>query len=154
MEHYPSVLSREESDARADQIEGEFARSGFGKWAVEIPGVAPFAGCIGLTIVSFEADFTPCVEVGWKLARRFWGRGYATEGALAAIEFGFERVGLSEIVAFTVPANLRSIRVMKKIGMTFSGEFDHPLVPAGHPLRRHVLCRCSRDGMTNLSHPS
>ena len=141
MEHYPSVLSRAQAEARVDEIEAEFARVGFGRWAVEIPGESGFAGSIGLSVVSFEAAFTPCVEIGWRLARRFWGRGYATEGALAAVEVGFERLGLREIVSFTVPANARSIRVMEKIGMTFSGEFDHPELPEGHALRRHVLYR-------------
>jgi len=153
MEHYLSVRSRAESNARVDEIEAEFARTGFGKWAVEIPGKAPFAGCVGLSAVSFQADFTPCVEVGWRLARQFWGHGYATEAALAAMEDGFERVGLHEIVSFTVPANVRSIRVMEKIGMTFSGEFDHPLLPEAHPLRRHVLYRCrSSISLKNSGH--
>lgn len=140
-EHFPSLLSREESDALAARIEAEFALRAFGLWAVEIPGTAPFAGYVGLSVPSFEARFTPCVEIGWRLARRFWGHGYATEGARAALDFGFERLGLPEIVSFTVPANIRSIRVMKKIGMTFSGEFDHPALKAGHHLRRHVLYR-------------
>ena len=140
-EHYPTLLSREESDTFAGRIEAEFALRGFGLWAVEIPGTAPFAGYVGLSVPSFEAHFTPCVEIGWRLARRFWGHGYATEGARAARDFGFERLGLPEIVSFTVPANIRSIRVMEKIGMTFSGEFDHPALEAGHRLRRHVLYR-------------
>jgi RimJ/RimL family protein N-acetyltransferase len=108
---------------------------------VEIPGVASFAGFVGLSRPAFETSFTPCVEIGWRLARGCWGRGYATEGARAAVAFGFERLGLEEIVAFTVPGNLRSIRVMEKIGMTFSEEFDHPLIAPGHPLRRHLLYR-------------
>ncbi len=139
MEHYPSVLSRAESGARVDQYEAEFANLGFGKWAVEIPGETSFAGCIGLSAISFESKFTPCVEIGWRLARRFWGQGYATEGARAALDFGFERLGLPEIVSFTVPANTRSLRVMEKIGMKFAGEFDHPELEPGHRLRRHVL---------------
>jgi RimJ/RimL family protein N-acetyltransferase len=141
MEYYLSVRSRAQSDARVDEIEAEFARIGFGKWAVEIPGKAPFAGCVGLSAVLFEASFTPCVEIGWRLARPFWGNGYATEAALAAMEDGFKRVGLQEIVSFTIPGNTRSIRVMQKIGMTKDGEFDHPRLPEGHPLRRHVLYR-------------
>jgi RimJ/RimL family protein N-acetyltransferase len=141
MRFYPAMLTRAEYDARVDQYEREWARDGFGKWAVEIPGVATFAGSIGLAVPAFEASFTPCVEIGWRLAREYWGRGYATEAARAAIEFGFTRIGLDEIVAFTVPANKRSVRVMEKLGMKYSGEFDHPAMKEGHPLRRHVLYR-------------
>jgi RimJ/RimL family protein N-acetyltransferase len=143
MLHYPSTLSRAESDARADQYAAEWARDGFGKWAVEIPGVAPFAGSVGLAVPPFEASFTPCIEVGWRLAREHWGQGYATEAARAALEFGFAQMGLKEIVAFTVPANTRSIRVMEKLGMRFEGEFDHPGLAEGHRLKRHVLYRLS-----------
>jgi RimJ/RimL family protein N-acetyltransferase len=141
MQHYLSTRSREESDARVGEIEQEFAERGFGKWAVEIPGEARFAGLIGLCGVHFKASFTPCVEIGWRLARAFWGRGYATEGARAALAFGFERLRMEEIVSFTVPGNLRSIRVMEKIGMRYSEEFEHPLIAPGHPLRRHLLYR-------------
>ena len=146
MEHFPSTLSRAESDTLADRIESHFARHGFGLWAVEIPGVAPFAGFIGLSVPAFETHFTPCVEVGWRLAREHWGTGYATEGASASLRFGFERLGLDEIVSFTVPANAPSRRVMARIGMHHSpaDEFDHPLLPPGHPLRRHVLYRITK----------
>lgn len=139
MRYYPSTLTRGESDARLDQAERDWDRDGFGRWAVEIPGVAPLAGYIGLMSPGFEANFTPCIEIGWRLAREHWGRGYATEAARAAIEFGFTQVGLDEIVSFTVPANIRSIRVMEKLGMKSSCEFDHPRIAVGHPLRRHVL---------------
>jgi RimJ/RimL family protein N-acetyltransferase len=146
MEHFPSTLSREESDAGVARIESHFARRGFGLWAVEIPGVTPFAGFIGLSVPAFHAHFTPCVEIGWRLARPYWGRGYATEGASAALHFGFERLGLAEIVSFAVPGNMRSRRVMERIGMRQSpaDDFDHPLLPVGHPLRRHVLYRLTR----------
>jgi len=115
-------------------------------WAVEISNVTPFAGFIGLSIPRFEAAFTPCVEIGWRLAADFWGRGLATEAARAALAFGFESLGLTEIVSFTVPANLRSRRVMEKLGMSHdpSCDFDHPLLPAGHRLRRHVFYRIVR----------
>jgi RimJ/RimL family protein N-acetyltransferase len=105
--------------------------------------VTPFAGFIGLSVPSFEAEFTPCVEVGWRLAADCWGAGYATEGAQAAIAFGFDALILSEIVSFTVPGNLRSRRVMERLGMSRSptDDFDHPSLPLGHPLRRHVLYR-------------
>lgn len=143
MEHFPALLSRAESDAGVDRIEAHFDRHGFGLWAVEIPGVAPFAGFIGLSIPSFDAHFTPCVEIGWRLAVAHWGRGYATEGAHAALAFGFEELALREIVSLTVPGNVRSRRVMGRIGMAHdpAGDFDHPALPEGHALRRHVLYR-------------
>jgi RimJ/RimL family protein N-acetyltransferase len=146
VEFLPGPKSPQESDAQADRIEAHFREHGFGWWAVEVPGVTPFAGFIGLSVPRFEAPFTPCVEVGWRLDAAYWGRGYATEGARAALAFGFGWLGLAEIVSFTVPLNVRSRRVMEKLGMTNSAEddFDHPLLPQGHPLRRHVLYRARR----------
>ncbi len=145
-EHLGAAASREESDALAAAIEGHFRRHGFGLWAVEIPGVAPFAGFVGLSLPPFEAHFTPSVEVGWWLAAQQWGRGYATEGARAVLTFGFQTLGLDEIVSFTIPANVRSQRVMQKIGMVHDSadDFDHPSLPEGHPHRRHVLYRIAR----------
>ena len=143
MEYLPSVLSPEESDVLAARIDSSFDQHDFGLWVVEIEGVVPFAGFVGLSIPRFEAPFTPCVEIGWRLAHAYWNQGYASEGARAALRFGFETLRLAEIVAFTVPSNLRSRRVMEKIGMTRdpADDFDHPAIPAGHPLRRHVLYR-------------
>jgi RimJ/RimL family protein N-acetyltransferase len=152
MEHFPATLSRVESDARAATIDGHFEEHGFGLWAVEIINVVPFAGFIGLHVPSFEAHFTPCVEIGWRLAAEHWGRGYATEGARAALAFGFGPLGLDEIVSYTVPSNLRSQRVMEKIGMTHdpAGDFNHPRLPEGHPLQRHVLYRVARPPLHRL----
>ncbi len=146
VEHLLAALSREESDALAARIEGHFEEHGFGLWALEIPGVAPFAGFVGLSIPRFQAHFTPCVEIGWRLAAERWGHGYATEAARAALDFGFEEIGLEEVLSFTVPGNLRSRRVMERIGMVHdaAGEFDHPALPEGHRLRRHVLYRIAR----------
>jgi RimJ/RimL family protein N-acetyltransferase len=146
MEFFPALLSREESDSRADRIEDHFDRHGFGLWAVEVPGVAAFVGFVGLSVPPFEAPFTPCVEVGWRLAAEHWGRGYATEGARAALAFGFEALGLRAVLSYTVPGNVRSRRVMERIGMAHdtAGDFEHPLLPEGHPLRRHVLYRITR----------
>ena len=148
MEPFPKTLDRRESDELAARFQDQERRHGFGRWAVEAPGVAPFIGCVGLSRVDFEVPFAPCVEVAWRLARPYWGRGYATEAALAWLRFGFERLGLEEIVAFTVPANRRSRAVMERLGMTRteSEDFDHPLLPEGHPLRRHVLYRLRRPG--------
>lgn len=111
-----------------------------------MPGVADFIGYVGLSVPAYDAPFMPAVEVGWRLDRRYWGKGYATEGARAALAFGFSEIGLDEIVSFTVPANVRSWRVMERLGMTRdpADDFDHPLVPPGHPLRHHVLYRLSR----------
>ena len=143
MEHFPSTLTRAQSDAGADSIEVHFDRHGFGLWAVEVPGVTAFAGFVGLAVPSFEAAFTPCVEIGWRLGADYWGRGYATEAARAALSYGFGTLRLTEIVSFTVPGNIRSIRVMERVNMTRDphGDFDHPRIPEGHPLRRHVLYR-------------
>ncbi len=146
MEHFPGPMSRTESDRFADLIEEEFEREGFGLWAVEVPGVTEFAGFAGLHRVSFEAPFVPAVEAGWRLARPYWGRGYATEAAREALRRGFEDHGLDEIVAFTIPANERSQRVMQRLGMTHDprDDFDHPRFPPGHRLSRHVLYRARR----------
>jgi ribosomal-protein-alanine N-acetyltransferase len=146
MEHFPSVLSREESDAQAERIREHARERGYGPWAVEIPGEARFVGFVGLLTPSFEAHFTPCVEVAWRLARGAWGRGYATEGARASLAFAFEALDLEEVVSMTVVANTRSRRVMEKLGMTRDArdDFDHPRLPEGHPMRRHVLYRIRR----------
>jgi RimJ/RimL family protein N-acetyltransferase len=148
MEFFPRPLDRAESDARAARIRDHFARHGFGLWAVEVPGVADFIGFVGLSVPDFEMPFMPCVEVGWRLAHEHWGQGYATEAARAALDFGFRRLALDEIVSFTVPANRRSRGVMERIGMTRTpaDDFDHPALPEGHPLRRHVLYRAIRRG--------
>jgi RimJ/RimL family protein N-acetyltransferase len=146
MKHFPAPLTREESHSFGATIEAAFERHGFGLWAVEIADVAPFAGFIGLAVPRFEAHFTPCVEIGWRLAAEYWNRGYATEGARAAMTFGFDVLHLDEIVAFAVTSNHASRRVMEKIGMSRNAadDFDHPSMPEGHPLRRHVLYRRSR----------
>ncbi|MCK6545243.1 GNAT family N-acetyltransferase [Myxococcota bacterium] len=146
MEHFPSVLTPDETAALVARIRAHWSSRGFGLWAVEAPGVAPFIGFVGLTVPRFEASFTPCVEVGWRLAAEHWGRGFATEAARAALSFGFDALGLDEIVSFTVPANVRSLAVMARLGMVRdpAADFDHPLLPAGHPLRPHVVTRIDR----------
>ena len=143
MEHFPSVLTRAESDASVDRIQAHFEWHGFGLWAVEVVGDAPFIGFVGLAIPSFEAHFTPCVEVGWRLAAAFWGRGYASEAARSCVAFAFEQAGLKELVSMTVPENVRSRRVMERLGMTHNpaDDFDHPILPEHG---RHVLYRVKR----------
>jgi RimJ/RimL family protein N-acetyltransferase len=146
MAFFPRAYDRAESDGLVARIRNHAARCGFGLWAMEAPGEAPFMGFTGLWTPDFEAPFTPCVEIGWRLAPRFWGRGYATEAARASLRFGFEMLQQEEIVSYAVTANERSRRVMERIGMTrdLAGDFDHPKLPAGNPLRRHVLYRLSR----------
>jgi RimJ/RimL family protein N-acetyltransferase len=143
MEFLPKPLDRAESDALVSRIRDHFARHGFGLWAVEAPGAATFIGFVGLSVPSFRAHFTPCVEIGWRLAHECWGHGYATEAARAALAFGFGDLGLDEIVSFAVPPNWRSRRVMERLGMKRSScdDFEHPGLPEGHPLRSHVLYR-------------
>jgi RimJ/RimL family protein N-acetyltransferase len=137
MRYFPSTMSREQSDAFVDWAGGSIEERGWGLWAVEVVGGARFAGFVGLNEPIFMPD---TVEVGWRLAREHWGRGYATEAAREALRFGFD-----ELVAFTVPANMRSRRVMERLGMTHdpADDFDHPRVPDG-PLKRHVLYRLRR----------
>jgi RimJ/RimL family protein N-acetyltransferase len=143
MEHFPSTLSSTESAALAKRIEDCFEQRGYGLWAVEVPGQSPF---VGLWPVRLEVPFAPAVEVGWRLAHDFWGRGYATEAAEAAIAFGFQELGLEEIVSYTAEVNARSRRVMERLGMSHdpTEDFEHPLLPRDSRLRRHVLCRLHR----------
>lgn len=146
MEYFPATLTRAESDAMATRVKREIEERGWGLWAVSVPGEADFIGYIGLKPVDFTAHFTPAVEIGWRLAFDFWCKGYAAEGALAALRYGFDVLKLNEIVSLTTPGNIRSRRVMEKIGMHRDpkDDFDHPKLPEGHPLRRHVLYRILR----------
>lgn len=147
MEYFPKTLTRPESDALVERLEKHFELSGFGIWALEDIAGGKFIGTAGLNIPKFKASFTPCVEIGWRLAFSCWGRGFAAEAAKAALNFGFTKLDLREILAFTVPANLRSQAVMDRIGMKRdpSGDFDHPNLPAGHALSRHILYRIKRE---------
>ena len=147
MEHYPAVLTRDESDAYIDRAIDHITEHDWGLWAVERRLDSRFVGSVGLWAIPWEAHFTPAVEVGWRLSFDLWGNGYATEAGAAAIAYGFERLGLDEIVSMTVPANVRSRRVMDRLGLTRdpADDFDHPRLPIGHPLRRHVLYRIERD---------
>jgi RimJ/RimL family protein N-acetyltransferase len=153
MEFFPGALSFEESDALADRIETHFREHGFGLWAVEVPGIAPFIGYVGLAVPAFQAHFTPCVEIGWRLARAYWGKGYATEAAQEELRFAFDELSLGEVVSFTVPSNIRSRRVMERLGMQHqpSDDFEHPRLPEGHRLRHHVLYRLTSEGWRKSS---
>jgi RimJ/RimL family protein N-acetyltransferase len=146
MRYFPSTLAQEQSDEFAGYVYETIERQGWGLWAVEVTDGPPFIGFVGLNRVSFEEHFTPAVEVGWRLDRPFWGNGYATEAAAAAVTFGFEQLDLEEIVSFTSTVNEPSIRVMRRLGMRrdAAGDFDHPRVAEGSPLRRHVLYRLAK----------
>lgn len=139
MQYFPAPLTRADSDAGVERVRAHFAREGFGLWALET-ATAPFIGFAGLARPAFMPGV---VEIGWRLARRHWGQGFATEAATAAARWGFEALALPEIVAFVVPINLRSQRVMSRIGMQrdLNGGFEHPGIPAGHPTKWHWLYR-------------
>jgi ribosomal-protein-alanine N-acetyltransferase len=146
MAHFMSTLSRAESDGVADMIEQELAERRFGLWALEIAGVTPFAGFVGLHVPSFQAHFTPCVEIGWRVAAEHWGQGYATEAARAALAYAWETLDLAEVVSFTTVRHARSRAVMERIGMRHdpADDFEHPRLPEGHPLRPHALYRATK----------
>lgn len=143
MEYFPGLKTKEESDHSVSLMSGHIEKYGWGFWAASLTETGEFIGFIGLEDVHFKTNFTPAVEIGWRLAFKHWGKGYATEGALASLSYGFETLNLDEIVSFTAVANMRSRAVMERIGMHHDSQddFDHPKLPEGHPLRRHVLYR-------------
>jgi RimJ/RimL family protein N-acetyltransferase len=145
-EFLPKCLERAESDAFAERIAAHFRQHGFGLWAVEVPGATPFIGFVGLAVPRFEAHFTPCLEVGWRLAFAHWGRGYATEAARRVLAHAFGPLGRAEIVSFTTRDNRRSRAVMERLSMRHdpADDFLHPALPEGHPQRPHVLYRLDR----------
>ena len=152
MKHFPATMTRSQSDELAHRIMADLDERGWGLWAVEVieigsPDDGRFVGFVGLSVPSFPAHFMPAVEIGWRLARWAWGRGYATEAAKASLAYGFDRLGLREIVSFTAVPNERSQAVMRRLGMTHdpADDFDHPKIAEGHPLRRHVLYRRQTD---------
>lgn len=145
MRYFPSTQTEAQSRAAVDGWRAQFAERGWSNWAVELKDTGEFIGFVGLSIPRRVLPFSPCVEVGWRLARRHWGRGYATEGARASLQIGFEQLGLDEIVSFTALDNLPSRAVMERIGLRDTGrDFDHPAVPEGSPLRRHCLYAIGR----------
>jgi len=147
MEFFPSLQSREASDASIDAWQSQLAAQGWSNWAAELIESGQFIGFVGLSVPRRALPFSPCVEIGWRLDRRFWGRGLATEAARAALQFGFERLSLDDIVSFTAVGNLRSRAVMERIGMRNAHQdFEHPGVPEGHPLRLHCLYRIASPG--------
>ncbi len=141
--YFPSVLDRAQAQGEADRIRASIAQRGWGMWALEVPGLHAFAGFVGLNLPGFEAPWMPAVEIGWRLSPSAWGQGYASEGAAAALDFAFTDLQLPQVVAMSVPTNGPSHRVMERIGMVRDAEadFDHPRVPDGSPLKRHILHR-------------
>jgi len=144
MQYFPAPMTRAESEASMKRAQEHIDKHGWGLWVVDVDG--EFAGFTGLQTPRFEANFTPCIEIGWRLARKFWGRGIAFEAAQSAVVFGFNGLGLLEILSWTAVGNARSRRLMERLGFVRDpdGDFDHPLIPEGHPLRQHVLYRKRR----------
>jgi RimJ/RimL family protein N-acetyltransferase len=150
MEFFPAPLDRVTSDGMLDRCKSLISERGWGLWAVELKATREFIGYVGLHVPVPELPCSPCVEIGWRLAAPYWGYGYATEAAVAALEVGFDRLHLSEIVSFTTLSNTRSRRVMERLGMQFTGElFEHPALPINHPLRLHCLYRLSFQNWKN-----
>lgn len=146
MKYFPKTLSKEETQEFINILKSKFEKDGYSFLAVELKSTHEFIGMIGLSIPGYTTPFTPCVEIGWRLAFDHWNKGYATEGALACLEYGFQELKLEKIVSFTAVQNSPSRRIMEKIGMTRveKGDFDHPKLEEGHPLRRHVLYEITR----------
>ena len=145
MNYFPYKLTREQSDAMMVRIEEHFQSHGYGLWAVDIKETGQFIGFIGFSHPGFEADFTPCIEIGWRLDEKYWKKGYAQEGAKACLKYGNEVLGIHEVYSFTSLWNEPSYKVMERIGMTKVGEFDHPKLDEDDPLRPHVLYRIELD---------
>jgi ribosomal-protein-alanine N-acetyltransferase len=143
MRHFPSVMTKEQSDTFVDRIEQGFDEQGYGLWALEVRDSGEFIGFTGLILQTFEAHFTPAVEIGWRLARPAWGHGYAIEAARKVLAYGFGEAGLDEIVSMTTVGNARSRSVMERLGMTRdpADDFEHTGISEGSPIRSHVLYR-------------
>ncbi|SHM73616.1 GNAT family N-acetyltransferase [Gracilibacillus kekensis] len=144
MRYFPKTLSNKKTYEFYRSIISEFSECGFGLYAVEVKETKEFIGFIGFHRATFKADFTPCVEIGWRLKKEAWGKGYATEGATACLHYGQSELGFSDIYSFTAEVNKPSINVMKKIGMSFAGRFNHPNVEESSPLKEHVLFHMSK----------
>lgn len=150
MEYFPSTLSTQETEEMVSRIKEKFAENGFGFWAVELKSTGDFTGFVGLNIPHYELPFSPCVEIGWRLSKEFWGKGIAVEAARAALKYAFSKLDQDEIVSFTTVDNRKSRSVMEKLGFSNTQEnFMHPLLPEDHPLREHVLYRLSKSDWLN-----
>lgn len=149
--YFPGLLTSDESLAEMMYIEQHWNAYGFGPWALDVQG--DFAGVLGLKWAPPDMPFAPDVELLYRLIPRFWGRGLATEGSFAALAFGFGELRLNTVIAFAVEANTASRRVMEKLGMVYSSDFDHPSIPELNPLRRHVLYSLKRANWHAKSSP-
>jgi ribosomal-protein-alanine N-acetyltransferase len=151
MEFYPATISREESDTLAMRLQQNMDAIGFGLYAAEVKSTGSFVGYVGISEVGFTADFAPALEIGWRLAAESWGQGYATEAAKACLAHAFSELEFPDLVSFTTRGNKKSIAVMERIGMSRNpdDDFEHPNLPAGHPLRPHVLYRIGNPSTPN-----
>ena len=145
MEYFPEPLSSQASIEMAEKIGSLIEQRGWGFWAVEVKAAEPFIGFCGLHVPTATLPFSPCVEIGWRLSSAHWGKGYASEAARGSLNVAFQQLELSEIVSFTTVGNQRSRRVMERIGMKYSGKFEHPSLPENSLLRPHVLYRLQRE---------
>lgn len=153
MKFFPVLLNRVESDAMAHRCQSLISDRGWGLWAVETKNTREFIGYVGLRSPTLELPFSPCIEIGWRLAFQHWGKGFATEAARAALRVGFEQLGLLEILSFASVQNVRSRAVMERLGMCDSGTFfEHPAIPPGNSLRQHCLYRLLREQWLNGSY--
>ncbi|MBE0508645.1 MAG: GNAT family N-acetyltransferase [Marinospirillum sp.] len=151
MRYFPAPLTTEQSDAVAQLCQQLIGMFGWGFWAVELKSSGEFIGFFGLHTPVDPLPFVPCVEIGWRFARSFWGQGYATEAATAAMQAGFEQLQFEELVSFTAAENQRSVAVMQRLDMQPDGAFEHPALPQGHPLRHHLLYRKSNPSLTTAA---
>jgi len=152
MEYYPDVLTETESDAMAHKFESLLAKRSWGFWAVELIKEKQFIGFVGLHKPTYELPVTPCVEIGWRLGKEYWGNGYATEGAKASLKFAFEELNLNEVYSFTSVLNKKSRSVMARLNMqNTEANFEHPIIPKNHRLREHVLYKITKKQWENTT---
>jgi ribosomal-protein-alanine N-acetyltransferase len=153
MRYFQATVDRTGSDGMITRIEKGFEFLGYGLYAVEVKGGSPFIGYVGLVPVRTPNPLAPTVEIGWRLARRAWGHGYASEAARRCLDLSFHDLGLDEVVSFTAVSNHPSRAVMQRIGLRAdpSRDFDHPALEVGHPLRRHVVYAVTHDGFADLT---
>ena len=152
MRYYPRLLSAEESDAMAHKFQKLLSARGWGFWAVELIDEKSFIGFVGLHEPTYELPVSPCVEIGWRLAKRYWGKGYATEAAMASLDVAFNKLALKEVYAFTSVSNRRSRAVMERIGMiNLKRNFEHPIIPQNNALREHVLYQLQKSRWLQLN---
>ena len=153
MEYFSGMLDRAQSDALADRIQSLIKERGWGFWALERKSDEMFLGFIGIHSPSSKLPCSPCIEIGWRLAYPYWGRGYATEAGRMALQTGFKQLGFDQIVSFTALRNHRSRALMQRLGMVDTGEnFMHPDVPEDSGLKEHCLYRMSREDWRSIKH--